>query len=249
MHVNACRTSLYAGKPLWHNTPAVVTSLYCTIVGKSGCELGNPQGSLDKQLVSIKTTLDVAHNNGSDSIVTENEKYWIGGFIEGEGSWSITFKLSSAATKGIQVVPIFGVSQHESGKGVLERCQKALGNSGRLSIKKDGKNGPLWYLEIQALNEIKNFVIPFVLKYVSPFSARNDVIKLFITVVNMIDNKEHLTLDGLRRIIDLVFDTPTKKKGNRKYTKADLLSVLGDRQAAAALSKKKGFNLAKGNTD
>jgi hypothetical protein len=55
----------------------------------------------------------------------------------------------------------------------------------------------------------------------------------------MMSNKQHLTEEGLRHIIDIVFDTPQKKGGERLYTKEELLSVLGNPSKAAALSKSK----------
>lgn len=46
--------------------------------------------------------------------------------------------------------------------------------------------------------------------------------------------KEHLTDNGLKKIIDLVFDNPTKK-ANRQHSKTTLLNVLGDKSKVRAL--------------
>lgn len=109
-------------------------------VGKIGGELGNPQGSLYKQYRGYSNQAEVTLVQVT-LLESEQINWWLGGFIEGEASWSIALKLSSAATLGIQVVPIFGISQHESGKGALERLQKTLGGCGRLFIKSRTKNG------------------------------------------------------------------------------------------------------------
>jgi hypothetical protein len=53
-------------------------------------------------------------------------------------------------------------------------------------------------------------------------------------VCAMMIAKKHLTLDGMTRIINLVFDTPIKK-ANRQFSKSELLYVLGDQAKVADL--------------
>jgi hypothetical protein len=46
---------------------------------------------------------------------SENYKYWLGGFIEGEGSLVISVVKVSKAAHGIILQPEFNITQHESG--------------------------------------------------------------------------------------------------------------------------------------
>ena len=40
--------------------------------------------------------------------------------------------------------------------------------------------------------------------------------------------RQHLNEQGLRNIVDIVFNTPLKKGGNRQISKEDLITVLGN---------------------
>ena len=51
-------------------------------------------------------------------------------------------------------------------------------------------------------------------------------IQTLATVSQMMQEGKHLTPAGLRYIVDLVFATPLKKGGDRRYTKAQLMQII-----------------------
>ena len=52
-------------------------------------------------------------------VKNENYKFWLGGFVEGEGSLVVSITVNSRVTHGIVLQPEFNVTQHESGIKIL----------------------------------------------------------------------------------------------------------------------------------
>jgi hypothetical protein len=136
MVVTPYRTPLYAGTPVNNSVLASCIRSYSSSSNNQD-QKGNQQGSSNKQ-------------NSNDSL-TEQEKYWLGGFIEGEGSWSVSFRLSGTSRLGIQVAPTFSVSQHVFGGSILYRLQQALGGIGRIVPKSGSVQHPSGKLDWPAL--------------------------------------------------------------------------------------------------
>jgi hypothetical protein len=185
---------------------------------------GNQQGSSNKQL-GIQTEL------------TEAEKYWIAGFIEGEGSFNVSYKIHPNSVLGFYPCPEFSVSQHVVGIQCLHRCQKALGGIGRIFKKPSpsGRSSNVWVYAVNSPEEIVNVVMPFITQY-SPYTVRNNEMGMLFDICNRMIKSEHLTPEGLKQIVELGY-TVKNKKSNRKYTKEELLSVIGDRKKAQELSR------------
>ena len=177
-------------------------------------KLGNQQGSSNNQ-------------NENDNL-----KYWVAGFIEGEGSFNTSFKLNAELRMGIQVAPEFSVTQHKSGKQSLEFVKQVLLGAGS-EIKAKGGSPDVLVYTVTNIQELNTIVIPFLKKY-NTYSARWAEMQSLFFVCEQIANKKHLTKEGMTHIIDRVFDTPLKK-GNRQLSKPLLLSVLGNQRKVAEL--------------
>ena len=63
----------------------------------------------------------------STQTLNENHKYWLGGFVEGEGSLVISIVTNPKVKIGVILQPEFNVTQHESGLNILN-CYKTLFN-------------------------------------------------------------------------------------------------------------------------
>lgn len=208
------RTWLFAGTPL-EGLPLTTRS-----VSKRANQLGNQQGSSNKQL---------ANQTG----LTETEKYWLAGFIEGEGCFSVSHKIHPNSSLGFYPCPEFYVSQHVVGIQCLHRCQLLFGGIGRIFKKPRSSN--VWVYAINKPEEIINNVMPFISQY-SPYSVRTNEIGMLRDVCNQMIKGDHVTPEGLRNIVELVYTVKTKKS-NGIYTKDELISVIGNRQKAQELSR------------
>ena len=157
---------------------------------------------------------------------TVNENYWLGGFIEGEASFNVAFKLSSQAKLGFYPSPSFSVTQHFQGKQILELIKATFGGIGSTVAFKSGSKTVIVYT-VTNLDQLVSVVIPFLIKY-NALSARKVELNSFIKVCNLMKQRQHLNEQGLRNIVDIVFNTPLKKGGNRQISKEDLITVLGN---------------------
>src|SRR5207249_663815 len=67
-------------------------------------------------------------------LVTEPAKWFLAGFIEGEGSLTVSVKHHPTARFGFLVDPEFYLYQHESGRRLLELAQDVF-QTGRINPK------------------------------------------------------------------------------------------------------------------
>ena len=69
-----------------------------------------------------------------------NYKFWLGGFVEGEGSLTISSIKHDKAPYGILLQPEFNVSQHLNGLRILESFKLSFNNKGQIHKKSGSKN-------------------------------------------------------------------------------------------------------------
>ncbi|MCS7219670.1 MAG: LAGLIDADG family homing endonuclease, partial [Thermus sp.] len=105
---------------------------------------------------------------------TEAERWFLAGFIEGEGSLCVSVKYHPGARYGVLVDPEFYIYQHVSGRPLLEMAQRVFG-TGRIYPKPG--NPQVLVFCIDARRSLKERVIPFLFRYVYPFSAKREQIR------------------------------------------------------------------------
>jgi hypothetical protein len=144
---------------------------------------------------------------------TEAKRWFLAGFIEGEGSVCVSIKEHPAARFGYYVDPEFFIYQHKSGVALLKLAQEVFG-SGRITPK-PGSEDVLVY-SITNRRTLKEKVIPFFEKYMI-FSAKREVFQRFREIVEaMEDRKEHLTPEGLARIVEQAYAMNPASKGKER---------------------------------
>lgn len=65
-------------------------------------------------------------------IINDNYKFWLGGFIKGEGSLTISIVKSDKAPYGVFLEPEFNVSQHINGIKILNSFKTLFNNKGQV---------------------------------------------------------------------------------------------------------------------
>uniref|UniRef100_UPI0022FD50BE hypothetical protein n=1 Tax=Drechslerella dactyloides TaxID=74499 RepID=UPI0022FD50BE len=122
--------------------------------------------------------------------------YYITGFIDGEGCFSISMYKDSRMFRGWQVKPIFSINLHNRDLKLLEAIQRTLGVG---KLYKHGKNSTQY-----RVSSLKNIyvIINHLDKYPLITKKWADYL-LFKEAVELINNKEHLTLNGLQKIVNL----------------------------------------------
>jgi hypothetical protein len=175
----------------------------------------------------LEKTLEKAQKNIvalPEAKPTTREKYFLGGFFEGEASLYASVKSNKTSKFGFYVDPEFAVYQHSSGLFLLERS-KLLFNCGSIYKKPGSEN--VWNFTISNRKTILEKVIPFYEKYVFPFSAKQESFLSFKELVISLEKKEHLSKEGMRKILTLAYTLNPFSKGKaRKRTLQEILQIL-----------------------
>ena len=135
---------------------------------------------------------------------------WIVGFIDGEGCFSITVQKSPNTKLGWQVFPEFVVTQGEKSLQAL-RNVKDFFKCGNIFINKryDNHKEHLYRYCVRSIKDIKEKIIPFFVENQLQTAKKGDF-EIFTKVIEMIEQRQHLTLNGIRKIAHFV------QKMNRK---------------------------------
>ena len=123
--------------------------------------------------------------------------YWITGFVDGEGSFMIIFVEDQRRKTGWRVYLCFAISLHKKDEVILRKIKKSLGGVGTITSK--GHSGV--HLRVTDLKGIDKLIKHFD-KFPLITQKRADA-ELFKKVYQFMENKEHLTREGLRKIVAL----------------------------------------------
>ena len=146
---------------------------------------------------------------------------WITGFSDGEGCFCVSFSKREKLKIGIEVRPSFSLSQSAPSKDSLELIKKAFGVGGiRFS-----KNDNCYKYEVRSFDDLQNVVIPHFQEYPLQTAKEHDFL-VFVKVLDIMKRKHHLTNDGMKKIINLVFDRGNSLVRARTYDKETLLKLL-----------------------
>lgn len=145
--------------------------------------------------------------------------YWIVGFTDGEGCFSISFNKKSSLTCGIEVRPSFSISQKGHSAHVLNSIKDYFQCG---SIRFDKKDGTYKY-EVRSLTQLRKIIIPFFIQYPLMTKKKTDF-ELFKLVCDLVAQCQHFNREGLNKIIELAYTM--NGSGKRKYKKDELLKFL-----------------------
>jgi len=148
--------------------------------------------------------IKIAPNNllFKDIILNNDKKrtlnpYYITGFVDGDGCFLINIKSSLKRKLGYLIELNFKIKLHWKDKELLEDIKKYFDNKGIIIIR---NTGHVEYI----VNSIKNFkiIINHFEKYPLITQKWSDY-QLFKQAFEIIKNKEHLSLEGLKKIISI----------------------------------------------
>ena len=144
---------------------------------------------------------------------------YITGFIDGEGSFLVSFNRRSKALVGLEVRPSFSVSQHKRNEKILYQIKKYFSCG---TVRFDGHDQTYKY-EVRSLNDLIRKIIPHFKQTSLQTTKAKDFQKLD-EICLLMQIKKHLTQKGLKEILNLAYTM--NNLGARKYTKQDLLKIV-----------------------
>jgi hypothetical protein len=141
---------------------------------------------------------------GSDNVTgADNQQErldsYISGYVDGEGSFSVSVQRNRSCSVGFQLVPEFHVSQNGDRAQVLELIRQRLGCG---YIKPNSKRDRAMVFVVRNRDDLLTRVIPFFER--SPLlSAKQADFQTFARVVRGMALGHHLTLAGFGELLEL----------------------------------------------
>ena len=181
---------------------------------------GNQQGNID-----INSTQQL--NNTNLPEFNSNYLFFLGGFVEGEGSNSVSISVSKTFKYGINIQPVFNVSQHENGLRLLESF-KTYFEVGSVVPKSGAPH--VWVYTVKGYKHIIKHVMPFLETYVQPYSCKKQEYQLFKQLVLMSEAGGQKNKETLIEMVKIAYTLIGKGKG-RKRTLSEVLDIINDKEA------------------
>lgn len=140
--------------------------------------------------------------------------YWLVGFTDGEGCFSISIFKNKTLKSGFQVFPEFVLTQSAKSVNTLEKVQNFFG-CGRIYKNKryDNHREPLYRYCVRNKTDLIEKICPFFNKYTLLTAKKNDF-ELFKQGLEIIKNGEHLTDKGFIKIQEIASQMNRQKPRN-----------------------------------
>jgi hypothetical protein len=166
---------------------------------------------------------DVQYVGSHPKKIVSMDSWYVTGFADGEGCFSVSFSKRNKMTTGIEIRPSFSISQNKRSLEALKLIQAYFGCGGIRFSSYD----QTYEYEVRSLSDLLNLVIPHFEKYPLQTSKRQDFEK-FLWICQQIRQSKHLNKETLITIIDTAY--LMNESGKRRYTKNELLTILGEKK-------------------
>src|SRR3989344_6819482 len=137
---------------------------------------------------------------------------WVVGFIDGEGCFSVSLHKNPTTRLGWQIMPEFVATQGERSLKSLEKLQSFF-DCGRIFVNRryDNHRENLYRFCVRSFSDLKDKIVPFFQENRLQ-TAKSQDFEIFAKIINLMDKKEHLSKEGIKKIIALAATMNTKKR-------------------------------------
>ena len=146
---------------------------------------------------------------------------WIVGFTDGEGCFHISLNRSPKMSLGWQVLPEFRIVQNEKDEKLLNEIRNYFG-FGNVRVNRIDHHGTRKEFKVRGMENL-NKIVNFFEKNPLRTSKKKDF-ELFSKVIQIMNNQEHLTKEGLDKIAKLVGEM--NRKPRLKYLESSETNTL-----------------------
>ena len=130
---------------------------------------------------------------------------WVSGFVDGEGCFHVSINKIPKMSIGWQVLPEFRIVQHQRDESVLKELQQFF-QAGKVVTN----HGARKELRIRKLNDLRNVVLFFKQHHLRTEKKKN--FEIFAKILELMEHKKHLTVEGLTDIANLCWSMNRKIK-------------------------------------
>jgi LAGLIDADG endonuclease len=148
----------------------------------------------------------------------EERRWWLAGFVEGEGGVCVSLRRHAAATFGYFVQPEFFLYQHRNRRSLLEMAAEEFGSG---TIYPKPGNEDVLVLRIGDRKVLQNTIVPFLRNY-TRFSARVVDYEIFAQAVDLVCQGRHRCREGIVELVGLAYTI----NGNGKHRRIPQSEVL-----------------------
>ena len=131
------------------------------------------------------------------SQVPERIGNYLAGFIDGEGSFNVSFRRRADYAMPWKVSPCFNVSQ--KGEAILALFKEHL-KCGTMRSRPDG----VWYYEVNTFTAIVENVIPFFERFGFLSTKKQRDFAKFKQIAQLIQQERHTSREGINEILRYV---------------------------------------------
>lgn len=187
----------------------------------SALNIANSELTRSRNFDAYKEDIRRIFNLDPITNITINHMFFLGGFIEGEGSINVSIKKHDLSPFGILIDPEFSIAQHVNGVNLLYLALNVFG-CGRIRYKSGSKATLLLVIDNREL--LKNKIVPFYKEFVNVFGseAKTQRVISFEKLLHYIDTGSHRNLNTLVTEILPLWDSLRMQKGQRNQTFATL---------------------------
>ena len=139
--------------------------------------------------------------------------HWIAGFTDGEGTFYVGINPHQEMSSGFQVLPEFRIVQHKKDIQLLYALKKFF-KAGVVRKNHDDR----YEVRIRSLEVLRKTIIPFFERYELHTQKKFDFLA-FRKVILLMEKKEHLTTEGIKKIFAI---TQKMNQKNKIITKQHL---------------------------
>ena len=154
--------------------------------------------------------------------------YYFAGFVDGEGSFHLTFRRRRDYKMPWKVSLCLNVSQKD--KVILALLKRHL-NCGTIRDKGDG----VWMFEVNNLNAILQNVIPFFRRFGFLSAKKKRDFAIFRRMAELMADKAHLDKEGISQLLKL--REPMNDGGKRKYSDETILAVFETMESSETIRR------------
>lgn len=141
--------------------------------------------------------------------------WYLAGFVDGEGSFNLSFRPRADYTVPWKVSLCFNISQRDP--AMLSQFKRHL-QCGTMRQRRDG----VWYYEVNNLEAIRANVIPFFRRFDFMSTKKKRDFAKFVELAEIVSRGEHRTREQIEKI--LVIRRDMNDGGKRKYADEDILA-------------------------
>jgi len=162
----------------------------------------------------------------SVSDIPEPLGYYFAGFVDGEGSFNLSFRKRNDYKLPWKVSLCLNVSQKD--RSILALLQTQL-DCGTIRYKSDD----VWFFEVNNLTAIRDNVIPFFDRFGFLSAKKKRDFAIFKRMAELMLAGRHLNREGINAL--LVLRREMNDGGKRKYTESEILAAFPNPESSETI--------------